>query len=225
MKIKGLIFDLDGVITETADLHFLAWKQTLAQLGLEYTEAENQSLKGLNRLDTLKAILKLKNHELTNSDQLEALTTEKNNLYVRFLHEELTEKSVLAGVKDLLEQAKKLNLKMAIASSSLNAPLILEKISLSHYFDFIVDPRTLKKGKPDPEIFIKAAAGLGMLPQECIGLEDAIAGVESIKNANMTAIAITHQSPVDFGIADFVYDELTEFNLSDLISQLETNNN
>ncbi|MBN3535105.1 beta-phosphoglucomutase [Mycoplasma procyoni] len=214
--IKGLVFDLDGVITETASLHYKAWRNEVAKLGLNYTEEQNSSLKGLNRIDTLKAILKLFNKSLSEQEIVE-IATEKNNNYKKLLETDIDEKDILPNIKNFLDQAKAKGLKLAIASSSFNAPLILKKINLFSYFDFIVDPGTIKNGKPDPEIFLAAVKGLGLQPQECIGFEDAIAGVKGLKDAKIKTVAITHGEKENWEIADVVLKSTAELDLEKLL--------
>ncbi|MGZ9432503.1 beta-phosphoglucomutase [Mycoplasma sp. 480] len=214
--IKGLIFDLDGVITETASLHYKAWKNEVAKIGLNYTEEQNSSLKGLNRIDTLNAILKLFNVSLS-EQEIVTIANNKNEYYKKLLETDIDQKDILVNIKEFLNAAKEKGLKLAIASSSYNAPLILRKIGLFDYFDFIVDPATVSKGKPDPEIFIKAAQGINLKPEETIGFEDAIAGVQGLKDANIHTVAITHNEKENWSIADKIVSSTAELNLEELL--------
>lgn len=215
--IKGLIFDLDGVITETARLHYLAWKTEVAKIGIDYNSKENDGLKGLSRIETLKAILK--NHHMhLDEEEILKMANSKNQLYLKKLENQLSKKDILPKIEELLKDAKAANLKMAIASSSFNASLILEKIGLKKYFDFIVDPQILKKGKPHPEIFIRAAEGLQLQLNEVIGFEDAIAGIEALKSANIRSVAITHNSLEDFSQANLVYQSTNDLNLENILN-------
>ncbi|UWD34016.1 beta-phosphoglucomutase [Mesomycoplasma molare] len=214
--IKGLVFDLDGVITETASLHYKSWKKEVAKIGLDFTEEQNSALKGLNRIDTLKAILKLFNVNLSEEKILE-MADNKNKYYKSLLETDIDSKDILPNIKEFLDHAKKHNLKLAIASSSFNAPLILKKIGLYDYFDFIVDPATVKKGKPNPEIFLKATEGLKLKPEEVIGFEDAIAGVKGLKEANIKTVAITHNEKENWEIADLILTSTKELKLKKLL--------
>ncbi|MGZ9428745.1 beta-phosphoglucomutase [Mycoplasma sp. 1012] len=214
--IKGLIFDLDGVITETASLHYKAWKNEVAKIGLNYTEEQNSSLKGLNRIDTLNAILKLFNVSLS-EQEIVTMANNKNEYYKKLLETDIDQKDILVNIKEFLNTAKEKGLKLAIASSSYNAPLILRKIGLFDYFDFIVDPATVSKGKPNPEIFLKAAQGLNLKPEETIGFEDAIAGVQGLKDANIHTVAITHNEKENWSIADKIVSSTAELNLEELL--------
>ncbi|VEU76215.1 beta-phosphoglucomutase [Mycoplasmopsis columboralis] len=189
--IKGFVFDLDGVITDTAHLHYLAWKHELAKYNIEYSAEENEPLKGLPRKNTLIAILKLKNKLNEFDDALiEQMCFNKNEQYKQMLHTELNSSAILPGVEQFLKELKAHDYKLAIASSSYNAPLILEKIGLKEYFDFIVNPANIKHGKPAPDIFVAAAVGINLTPQECVGFEDAPSGLEGIIKAQMHSVAI-----------------------------------
>ncbi|MGO3732351.1 MAG: beta-phosphoglucomutase [Vagococcus sp.] len=188
--IKGFIFDLDGVIADTADLHFLAWKKLGEKIGITIDEVFNETLKGISRGDSLELILKKdgRQDEFT-PEQKEHMMEEKNADYVRLL-ETITPDDVLPGVTAFLTEAAEMNRLCAVASASKNAPVILEKLGIDMYFKGIVDPNDLSKGKPDPEIFLKAAALLGLTPHEVVGFEDAQAGVDAINAAGMFSIGV-----------------------------------
>lgn len=191
--IKGIIFDLDGVITDTAKLHYKAWKEIVNELGIDYSEEENEKLRGLPRKDTLLAIFKLKKFKHNFDDQkINELCTKKNELYLSYLKKYINKDSLLEGIEQFLKDLKKDKIKMAIASSSFNAPLILEKLGVINYFDVIVNPAEVKKGKPAPDIFLLAQEQLKLKKEECVGIEDAVAGVEALNKANIKSIAITN---------------------------------
>ncbi|UUD35630.1 beta-phosphoglucomutase [Mycoplasmopsis caviae] len=191
--IKGVIFDLDGVITDTAKLHYKAWNEIVNELGIDYSEEENEKLRGLPRKDTLLAIFKLKKFKNNFDDQkINELCTKKNELYLSYLKKYLNKDSLLEGIEQFLKDLKKDKIKMAIASSSFNAPLILEKLGVINYFDVIVNPTEVKKGKPAPDIFLLAQEQLKLKKEECVGIEDAVAGVEALNIANIKSIAITN---------------------------------
>ncbi|WP_391591599.1 Beta-phosphoglucomutase [[Mycoplasma] cavipharyngis] len=216
--IKGLIFDLDGVITETSEWHFLAWKKILKNYDIDYFSNENNQLKGLNRIDTLKAILKLKKINDWSIEKINSVALAKNDYYLQLLNENLSSQNILPGIEQLIIDAKKNNLKLALASSSFNAKLILEKIGLLNNFDFIVDPKTIKKGKPDPEIFLKAAAGINLKPEECLGFEDAIAGIQGLNAAKIKTVAITNGiKNSEWEKAQFVFNTTEAIKLADLV--------
>ena len=204
MAIQGVIFDLDGVITDTAHLHFLAWKALGDSLGVEITLELNERLKGLGRQETLTLILKEAGlYDKYTEAERQALADRKNRAYVASL-ENLTPQDLLPGIGDCLQDLQKRGIKIGLASSSQNAGLIIKKLGLEPYFDAMVDPRSLSKGKPDPEIYLKAAAALGLRPAKCAGVEDARAGLEAIRAAGMTAIALgqsLEQVPADYHLS------------------------
>lgn len=187
---KAVIFDLDGVITDTAQFHFVAWKKLGEKLGIALTESFNEELKGVDRTESLRRILALGNMENQFTDEeKEALATEKNDLYVQLI-EQLTPEDILPGISDLLSELKAANIKIGLASASKNAPKILQNLNLMDTFDTIVNPELLSKGKPDPEIFIRAAEQLNVTSDQCIGIEDAYSGVQAINDAQMISIGV-----------------------------------
>ncbi|OTN75027.1 beta-phosphoglucomutase [Enterococcus sp. 8G7_MSG3316] len=214
---KGFVFDLDGVITDTAKYHYIAWKELAAEIGIDIDLKFNEQLKGISRMDSLERILSLgnKNDAYTEIEK-EALATKKNTQYVQLL-QSLTPDDLLPGVKEFLDQAKEKNIPCGIASASKNAPFILDKLGVMSDFDAIVDPATLKKGKPDPEIFVQAALALGIDPAEAIGFEDAQAGIDGIKAAGMYAVGV--YSGEELHGADIIVEKLTELNIDELLSK------
>lgn len=216
-KIKGLIFDLDGVITDTAKLHFEAWKKILLEKNIEYSHEENELLKGLPRKETLLAILNLKKIKLED-DLVNKMCEDKNNLYVELLKTQLKKEDILPGILKLLEDAKKKKLKMAIASSSKNAKLILEKLDIIQYFDFIVNVDQIKNGKPAPDIYLAACQGLKLKPENCIGFEDAFVGVKGLIEANINVVSITNNIPEMYVKGTYICDETKDIDLSKIVS-------
>ena len=212
---KGLVFDLDGVITDTAKFHYIAWKNMAEKLGITIDEKFNEQLKGISRIESLERILEFggKADKYTQEEK-EALAAQKNAEYVELL-EELTPADILPGLISVLDQADALGMKSSIASASKNATHILEKLGIKERFEHIVDPNTLVKGKPDPEIFIRAAEAIGITPEEAIGFEDAQAGIEGIKGANMFAVGVSVGEPLHG--ADLIVNSLEEIDLSKLI--------
>lgn len=186
--VKGLLFDLDGVITDTAKLHYLAWKKMANTINIEIDENFNETLKGIDRRGSIDKILALKNEQISEAE-IERLMHYKNDYYVNLL-EEITDKDILPGIVNLLEEAKKNDVKVAIASASKNAPLIIEKLGIIDLIDYIASPEEATFSKPHPAIFELAAKGINLSPSECIGLEDSEAGLKSIKDAGAFAIGI-----------------------------------
>ncbi|MBC1338145.1 beta-phosphoglucomutase [Listeria innocua] len=188
--LKGVVFDLDGVITDTAHYHYLAWKKTAESIGIEFDEAFNENLKGVSRIDSLLLILKKDGRENDfTEEQIEALAAEKNEFYVSLL-EEITPADVLPGIKELIVDLKKQNLKCAIASVSKNARTVLSALEMEQEFDYIVDAAKITKSKPDPEIFVEACRGLGLETSEVVGIEDAQAGIEAINAAGIVSVGV-----------------------------------
>jgi len=186
--IKACIFDLDGVIVDTAVYHFKAWKRLADELGINFTEHDNERLKGVSRARSLEIILELGNVTKTPQEQ-EALATKKNNWYVEMINR-MTPAEILPGAKEFLEACRTAGIKTALGSASKNSSTILNKIGLSNLFDTIVDGNHVSKAKPDPEVFLKGAEALGVQPADCVVFEDAIAGVEAAKNGGMKVVGI-----------------------------------
>ncbi|MDH5041328.1 beta-phosphoglucomutase [Enterococcus faecalis] len=213
----GFIFDLDGVITDTAKFHYQAWKALADSLGIPIDETFNETLKGISRMDSLDRILAHGHREnaFTPAEK-EALAQQKNDHYVQLL-EHLTTEDVLPGVVPLLQQAQARHIPCAVASASKNAPLILEKLGVRAYFAAIVDPESLSKGKPDPEIFLAAADSIGVLPQNAIGFEDAQSGIDGLKAAGIYAVGLSASQPL-IG-ADMQVSEMTELSVDALLNR------
>ena len=213
----GFIFDLDGVITDTAKFHYQAWKALADSLGIPIDETFNETLKGISRMDSLDRILAHGHRENAFIPaEKEALAQQKNDHYVQLL-EHLTTEDVLPGVVPLLQQAQAHHIPCAVASASKNAPLILEKLGVRAYFATIVDPDSLSKGKPDPEIFLAAADSIGVLPQNAIGFEDAQSGIDGLKAAGIYAVGLSASQPL-IG-ADMQVSEMTELSVDALLNR------
>ncbi|MEX5410204.1 beta-phosphoglucomutase [Atlantibacter hermannii] len=190
MMLQALIFDLDGVITDTAHLHFIAWRSVAAELGITIDEEVNQSLKGISRMASLERILQFGGKaELFSVTEKAAIARRKNDRYVALLSS-LGPESVLPGIASLLAELKSRGIGIGLASASLNAPGILQALGLTAMFDYCADASRIVHSKPDPEIFLAACAGLGATPQRCIGVEDAQAGIAAINASGMVSIGI-----------------------------------
>ena len=213
---KGFAFDLDGVITDTAKFHYVAWKELADSIGITIDLQFNEQLKGISRMDSLERILAYggKENDYT-AEQKEEMAADKNANYVKLL-DDLSPAVLLPGVKAFLDAAKEMNVPCSLASASKNAPFILKKLGVYDYFDAIVDPATLKKGKPDPEIFVRAAELIHIDPSEAVGFEDAQAGIEGIKGAGMYAVGVEGNEPLTE--ADMTIKSFEELNVSDLLN-------
>ncbi len=187
-KEIAFIFDLDGVIVDTAKYHFLAWRNLANSLGFEFTEEHNELLKGVSRVRSLEILLNIGKVELTD-EQKQPLLVQKNTEYLEYVNK-MTADEILPGINGLLDYLDEHSIKYALGSASKNAPLILEKVGLFNRFTAIVDGNDVSKAKPDPEVFLIGAQKLNMKPENCIVVEDAIAGVEAANAAKMVSIGI-----------------------------------
>lgn len=218
-QVKAFIFDLDGVITDTAEFHYLAWKKLAEEIGIDFDRDDNEKLKGISRMESLERILQLgaKERSFTDVEKTE-LAGKKNSYYVQLI-KQLTPEDRLPGMGELLVEIRESGYKIGLASVSKNALTVIRALRLDHQFDAIIDAATVRKGKPDPEIFLRAAEELGVLPEECIGIEDAEAGVEAIKHAGMFAVGIG--SPQVLNKADVVYEHTSHLSLSELLKHYQ----
>ena len=187
---KLIIFDLDGVIVDTAKYHYLAWKELANKLGFDFTHAHNERLKGVSRVRSLEILLEVGGLSDTfTEEQKEEMATAKNARYIEYINN-LEEDELLPGVKELLATLKSRGIKVAIGSASKNAIPILEKLGIVDLFDAIIDGNSTEKAKPHPEVFLLAAQQLGILPKDCLVFEDAQAGIEAALAAGMFPIAV-----------------------------------
>ncbi len=186
MVFKGFIFDLDGVIVDTARYHFLAWKRLADQLNIRFTEKDNERLKGVSRMDSLEIILELGNLKPDHGKK-EEFAALKNKWYVEYISS-MTPKEILPGSLEFIGEIRKAGFKTAIGSASKNTPLILKRVGIEKLFDAVADGNSVHKAKPDPEVFLAAARMIGLEPRHCVVFEDAIAGVQAALNAGMTCV-------------------------------------
>lgn len=198
--IEACLFDLDGVVVDTAKYHFIAWKALAEELGFEFTLEDNERLKGVSRMQSLEILLEIGNLRVSDREKLE-MAEKKNALYVSYI-EKMTPDETLPGVQKFLQELRAAGIRIALGSASKNAPMILDRIQLSGMFDAIVDGNSIAEAKPNPEVFLKGAEKLGVLPENCVVFEDAIAGIEAAQNANMYSVGIG--DPETLGFADMV---------------------
>lgn len=202
---KALLFDLDGVLVDTAKYHYIAWKELAGELGIPFTEQDNERLKGVSRTRSLEIILELGNRAMSEEEKV-ACCERKNRTYVGYISR-MEEDEVLPGVKDFLEDVRAKGYAIALGSASKNTALILERLHLTDYFDAIVDGTKVSRAKPDPEVFLRGAAELGALPEECIVFEDAAAGIHAAHRGGMKAVGIGTRVALpeaDFHMTGFV---------------------
>ncbi len=207
--IKGIIFDLDGVITDTAEFHYLAWKKLCNQETLAFDRQVNEQLKGVSRKNSLNRILKHNSKTITELE-IEDFLERKNNYYLEYL-EGITENDYLPGIKGLLQELKLSNIKIALGSASKNAMIVLDKLNATHFFDVIGDGNSVSNPKPAPDLFTYVAIKLKLEPQECLVIEDAAPGIEAAHKAKMKAIGIGQQEIL--GEAEIVLKSTNLLNL------------
>lgn len=209
--LKAVLFDLDGVITDSARYHYLAWKELADELNISFDEEYNEKLKGVSRMESLELILINGNrqNDFTLEEKL-ALADKKNENYKELI-KQITPKDVLPGIKELLIGLKDRNIKTGVASVSKNAFTIIDRLQLNGYFDHIVDAGKVKNAKPYPDVFVIGAYTLGANPEECIGIEDAKAGIEAIQRAGMKAIGVGTKDQMKY--ADLILPGTGELNV------------
>lgn len=215
MKKTGVIFDLDGVIVDTAKYHFLAWKNLADKLGFEFTEQHNELLKGVSRVRSLEILLDIGNVNISEEKKQEFLIS-KNEEYLKFITK-MDASELLPGAEKLLDILDDLGVKYVLGSASKNAPLILKQVGIYDRFAGIVDGNSVSKAKPDPEVFLIGAQKLGVKPENCVVFEDAIAGIEAANTAQMVSVGIGDKDTLNE--ADFNFESLTEIN-TDVIKTL-----
>lgn len=198
---KAFIFDLDGVIVDTAKFHYLAWKELANNLGFDFSEKQNEMLKGVSRSKSLEILLEIGKISLT-QDHKEKLMFEKNQRYLSSV-ESLGTSEILPGIKDLILFLKSKNILVALGSASKNAIPLLKSLELFEFFDAIVDGNDVTHAKPDPEVFLLAAEKLRVSPDNCVVVEDSQAGIQAANIAGMTSVGIG--SPENLSGSDFLF--------------------
>lgn len=217
-RYEAWIFDLDGVIVDTAHFHFKAWKRLADSLDIRFTEKENEALKGVSREKSLQKILALDDRDLP-PEKFQRLMDQKNQWYQELIAT-LTPEDILDGIPEFLDALKKKGVGLAIGSSSKNAPQILEYIRLTSMFDVVIDGNKVEQTKPHPEVFLKGAKALGAQPEDTIVFEDAASGVEAAKRGGMTAVGVGSEEHL--GEADLVISGFKGLTPEKLTAQLNT---
>jgi beta-phosphoglucomutase len=213
--IKAIIFDLDGVIVDTAHYHYLAWKRLAIELGFDLTLDQNELLKGVSRMRSLEIILDLGGIKLS-AVEMERVANKKNGWFVEYVNT-MKPEEIFPGVKELLKSMRSKGLKVALASSSKNAPAVIRLLNIENEFDAVVDGTMIVHSKPDPEIFLLAAKKLGINPASCVVFEDAEAGVEAALAAGMKCVGVG--SAEQLGKANLVIAKTGDFKLQTLNSE------
>jgi len=212
MHIAACIFDLDGVIVDTAMYHFLAWKRLADQLGIPFTKEDNERLKGVSRMASLEIILEIGGRKLSD-DRKQEYAMLKNKWYIDYISK-MTSNEILPGSLRFINELRDANIRVAIGSASKNTPLILKQVGILDLFDAVADGNNVRNAKPDPEVFNKAASMLGIKPENCVVFEDAIAGVQAALNAGMMCIGVGSANILTK--AHFVISGLNEMNIEKL---------
>jgi beta-phosphoglucomutase len=213
MKQAAALFDLDGVIVETAHYHYIAWKKIAKKLGFDLSLQQNEALKGISRIASLQQLVAWSTASISSSE-FEALLAEKNNDYLHLI-EQLGPKDALPGVLQTMQTLKAHDIKIALGSASKNARLILERLELTPFFDAIIDGNDVQKSKPNPEVFLKGAAAVGVPPASCVVFEDAQAGIAAAKAAGMQSVGIG--TPEVLTEAQFCVPNLAALSTADVL--------
>ena len=216
MKKRGYIFDLDGVIVDTAKYHFLAWKKLANSIGIDFSQEQNEQLKGVSRVQSLEKILAWGNKTIS-AAHFTRLMTSKNDDYLLHVHE-MSESEILPDVIKTLNFLGDESQPVALGSASKNARLILNKVNLIDKFEAIVDGTNVSKAKPDPEVFLIAAKQLGMPPEDCIVFEDSVAGVQAANSAYMISVGIGDAKILHE--ADYIFRDFTEIS-TDFLKEIK----
>lgn len=213
-KIKGFIFDLDGVITDTAEYHYKSWQKLADEEDLFFNREINEQLRGVSRMDSLEIILDGK--ELP--DDVKKEWTDRKNAYYQEYLEEITKENILDDMEEKLNKLKEDGFKIAVASSSRNARKVLKNLQISDMFDTISDGNSVENAKPAPDLFLHTAEKLGLKAEECVVLEDAESGVEAALAANMKAVGVGPQERV--GKAHLVYSRVSDIDFAEILEKL-----
>jgi beta-phosphoglucomutase len=212
--IRAFIFDLDGVITDTAEYHYRGWKRLADEEGLPFTRADNEFLRGISRRASLMLILK---DRVYPEEKIQEMMERKNNYYLEFI-KEISPRDLLPGAKELLEEIRGAGLKNALGSASKNAGEVLDRLGIRDLFDAIADGHSVERAKPAPDLFLHAARQLDLPPAECVVVEDAAAGIEAAKAGGFHAIGLGPRERV--GEADAVFPNLDGVRLANLLNSL-----
>ena len=215
MTIKGFIFDLDGVLTDTAEFHYLGWKRLADELGISFTREDNEALRGIPRRESLMLILRQRQYP---EGQIQEMLARKNNYYLELI-QTIRPEHLLPGARELLEEIHAAGLKSALGSASRNAPEVVERLGIAHLLDAIAHGGSVEHQKPAPDLFLYAASQLGLTPVECIVVEDAAAGIEAAIAGGFHSVGLG--PPERVGAADLCVPSLKNVGLQDLLSPFQ----
>lgn len=214
MTIKAFIFDLDGVLTDTAEYHYRAWKRLADDVSIPFSREDNEALRGIPRRESLLLILKGRHYP---ESQIQQMMEQKNNYYLEFIRE-VSARDVLPGARELLIQIREAGLKSALGSASRNAPEVIERLGIAKLLDAVADGNSVKRQKPAPDLFLYAAHQLGLLPEECIVVEDAAAGIQAARAGGFRSVGLGPRER--FSEADIIFSSLEKVSLQELLVAL-----
>ena len=214
--IRAFIFDLDGVITDTAEYHFRGWKRLADEEGLSFTREDNEHLRGIPRRESLMLILR---DHVYPEEKIQEMMERKNSYYLELI-KEISPRDLLPGARELLEEIRAAGLKNALGSASKNAGEVIERLGIHSLFDVISDGHSVERQKPAPDLFLHAAQQLGLSPAECVVVEDAAAGIEAARAGGFRSVGLGPAERV--GKADGIFPSLSGVHLSDLLKVFDT---
>jgi beta-phosphoglucomutase len=215
LMIKGFIFDLDGVLTDTAEYHYRGWKRLADELDIPFTREDNEELRGIPRRESLMLILRGRQYP---EEQILQMMERKNRYYLEFIHD-ITPRDLLPGARELLEEIHTAGLKSALGSASKNAPEVVQRLGIADLLDAISHGDSVERQKPAPDLFLHAAAQLGLKPAECVVVEDATSGIEAARAGGFRSVGLGPRERV--GKADISLPSLVDVHLNDLLSALD----
>jgi beta-phosphoglucomutase len=213
--IRAFIFDLDGVITDTAEYHYRGWKRLAEEEGLSFSRVDNEHLRGIPRRESLMLILK---DRVYSEAKILEMMERKNGYYLEFI-KEISPRDLLPGAKELLEEIRAAGLKNALGSASKNAGEVLDRLGIRSLFDAVSDGHSVERQKPAPDLFLHAASQLDLLPAECVVVEDAAAGIEAARAGGFHSVGLG--PPERIGEAEAVFPSLSGVRLADLLKALD----
>jgi len=211
-ELKAIIFDLDGVVTDTAEYHYKSWKLPLKEEGIDFTEEENEKLRGLSRRDSVKTIAQVKQVDFTKEKEDEIM--KKKNDYYQEIIGDLNKNDMISGIYQILLELKNKKYKLAVASASRNAKQVIRSLELDNFFELIADGNSVKKSKPAPDLFLFTAQKMGFKPEECLVVEDSKAGVIGAKKAGMKVVGVGPEERI--GKADYCYNKVSDIDLNEI---------
>lgn len=215
MEIRGFIFDLDGVLTDTAEYHYRGWKRLADELDIPFTREENEALRGIPRRESLQLLLK---RRIYPEEQIKEFMERKNRYYLEYIHE-ISPRDLLPGARELLEEIRSAGLKSALGSASRNAREVIERLGIAALLNVIADGNSVQRQKPAPDLFLYAAKLLDLTPDHCVVVEDATAGVEAARSGGFHSVGLG--PPQRVGTADIVLENLENTRLSAILTLLE----